>query len=44
MAVTDLLAVFSAEIERKNGDYVISIPERELEVGDLDSNAVSRLG
>ncbi|MBS3760157.1 MAG: TRAM domain-containing protein [Halodesulfurarchaeum sp.] len=44
MAVTDLLAVFSAEIERKDGDYVISIPERELEVGDLDSNAVYRFG
>ncbi len=44
MAINDLLAVFSAQIERKNGDYVISIPERELEVGDLDQNAVYRFG
>ncbi|AOW80397.1 deoxyribonuclease/TRAM domain-containing protein [Halodesulfurarchaeum formicicum] len=38
----DLLAVFSAEIERANGDYVISIPERELEVGELDPDSVYR--
>ncbi|MDZ7851039.1 MAG: TRAM domain-containing protein [Halodesulfurarchaeum sp.] len=44
MAVTDLLAVFSAEIERKNGEYVISIPEREIDVGDLDPGAVYRFG
>jgi predicted RNA-binding protein with TRAM domain len=42
--MNDLLAVFSAEIERKNGDYVISIPDRELEVGDLDPDAVYRFG
>ncbi|MFW5921960.1 MAG: TRAM domain-containing protein [Halodesulfurarchaeum sp.] len=44
MAVTDLLAVFSAEIERKNGEYVISIPEREIDVGDLDPDTVYRFG
>ncbi|MFB6109342.1 MAG: TRAM domain-containing protein [Halodesulfurarchaeum sp.] len=44
MAVTDLLAVFSAEIERQNGDYVITIPEREIEVGDLDPGSVYRFG
>ncbi|MFB6085546.1 MAG: TRAM domain-containing protein [Halodesulfurarchaeum sp.] len=44
MAVTDLLAVFSAEIERKDGEYVISIPEREIDVGDLDPDTVYRFG
>jgi len=44
MAVTDLLAVFSAEIERIDGEYVISIPERELDVGDLESGGVYRFG
>lgn len=42
--MTDLLAVFSAQIERKNGDYVISIPDREIEVGDLDPEGVYRFG
>jgi predicted RNA-binding protein with TRAM domain len=44
MAVTDLLAVFSAEIERTGGEYVISIPERELDIGDLESGGVYRFG
>ncbi|MDR5657013.1 TRAM domain-containing protein [Halodesulfurarchaeum sp. HSR-GB] len=44
MSMDDLLAVFSAEIERVNGDYVISIPERELEVGELDPDSVYRFG
>ncbi len=44
MVVTDLLAVFSAEIERRDGEYVISIPERELDVGDLNPETVYRFG
>jgi predicted RNA-binding protein with TRAM domain len=44
MSVTDLLAVFSAEVERQNGDYVITIPEREIAVGDLDPGDVYRFG
>lgn len=44
MAVNDLLAMFSAEIERSNGEYVITIPDRELEVGELDAGAVYRFG
>ena len=44
MTVNDLLAMFSAEIERSNGEYVITIPERELDVGELDAGAVYRFG
>lgn len=44
MSMTDLLAVFSAQIERKGGDYVITIPDRELEIGDLDPDGVYRFG
>lgn len=44
MTVTDLLAIFSAEIERTNGNYVITIPERELDIGELESGAVYRFG
>lgn len=44
MSMTDLLAVFSAQIERKGGDYVITIPDRELEIGDLDPEGVYRFG
>lgn len=44
MSVNDLLAIFSAEIERSNGNYVITIPERELEIGELDTGSVYRFG
>jgi len=44
MTVNDLLAMFSAEIERSNGEYVITIPERELDVGALDVGSVYRFG
>lgn len=44
MSVNDLLAMFSAEIERSNGEYVITIPERELDVGELDAGSVYRFG
>mgnify|MGYP000742331019 CR=1 FL=1 len=44
MSMTDLLAVFSAEIERKDGDYVISIPDRELDIGEMDPSGVYRFG
>ena len=44
MTVTDLLAIFSAEIERSNGNYVITIPERELDIGELESGSVYRFG
>lgn len=44
MPVTDLLAMFSAEIERSNGEYVIRIPEQEVNVGALESDGVYRFG
>lgn len=44
MAVDNLLALFSAEIEQSNGDYVITIPENELRVGELEAGAVYRFG
>lgn len=44
MSVNDLLAIFSAEIERSNGDYVITIPKRELDIGELNEGSVYRFG
>ncbi|MFB6134768.1 MAG: TRAM domain-containing protein, partial [Halanaeroarchaeum sp.] len=44
MSVDNLLAVFSAEIQRSNGEYVISIPERELDLGELESGSIYRFG
>lgn len=32
----DVLALYSAELERTGGRPTISVPERELDVGDLD--------
>ncbi len=44
MSVNDMLAIFSAEIERSNGEYVITLPERELDIGELEAGAVYRFG
>ncbi|MFB6152892.1 MAG: TRAM domain-containing protein [Halodesulfurarchaeum sp.] len=44
MSVDNLLAVFSAEIQRSNGEYVITIPERELDLGELQSGSIYRFG
>ncbi|MFW6385061.1 MAG: TRAM domain-containing protein [Halodesulfurarchaeum sp.] len=36
--------MFSAQIERSNGEYVIKIPEQEMDVGALESEGVYRFG
>lgn len=38
----DLLCMFSAEIERRDGSYVVEIPERELDVGTLQEGETYR--
>ena len=37
-----LLCLFSASVEEKDGSYVIEIPERELQLGDVEHGEVYR--
>jgi len=39
----NLLTVFSAEIEERDGTPVISLPEREIELGDLEVGETYRI-
>lgn len=39
----DVLCLFSARIEAQNGTYRIEIPERELTIGDLESDSSYRV-
>ncbi|QZX99262.1 TRAM domain-containing protein [Halobaculum rubrum] len=39
----DLRCVFSAEVERRDGTYVIEVPEREVELDTLHSDRVYRV-
>lgn len=39
----DLRCVFSGEVERRNGTYVIEVPEREIELGTLHPDRVYRV-
>ncbi len=38
-----LLCLFSGRIETRDGAYVLEVPERELEVGDLSEGEVYRV-
>ncbi|RBI59762.1 deoxyribonuclease [halophilic archaeon] len=38
-----LLCLFSADIDEQDGDYTITIPERELEKGEVDDDGVYRV-
>lgn len=38
-----LLTVFSAEIERRNGRPIVELPERELQVGELEAGEAYRI-
>ncbi len=38
-----LLCLFSGRIETQDGSYVLEVPERELEVGDLSEGEVYRV-
>jgi predicted RNA-binding protein with TRAM domain len=45
MVGTDqMLCLFSAEVTRQNGSAVVEIPERELEVGDVQVGETVRVG
>lgn len=37
------LCLFSEQIKQRDGSYVIEIPERELEIGNLDEGAMYRV-
>jgi predicted RNA-binding protein with TRAM domain len=39
----DLRCLFSSRIERRDGSYVIEVPERELSLGDLEEGSVYRV-
>ncbi|RBI58653.1 deoxyribonuclease [halophilic archaeon] len=38
-----LLCLFSADIDERNGNYTITIPEREVEKGAVDDDGVYRV-
>jgi predicted RNA-binding protein with TRAM domain len=39
----ELRCLFSGRIERRDGSYVIEVPERELSLGDLEAGDVYRV-
>lgn len=39
----DLLCLYTAEIERRDGSYVLSVPEREVTTGDLEAGGTYRI-
>jgi len=39
----DLRCLFSGRIERRDGAYVVEVPERELSLGDLEEGGVYRV-
>ncbi|RBI60137.1 deoxyribonuclease [halophilic archaeon] len=39
----ELLCLFSSDIDEQDDDYTITIPERELEKGDVDDDGVYRV-
>lgn len=39
----DLLCLFSGEIDSRDGSYVIEIPEREVELGELEPGVSYRI-
>lgn len=39
-----LLCLVSSRVERRNGSYVVEIPESEIEEGDLNEGDVYRVG
>ncbi|MFB6300457.1 MAG: TRAM domain-containing protein [Halobacteriales archaeon] len=42
-SLDDLLCLFSAEIEQRDGSYVVEIPESEFELGTLDEDDLYRI-
>lgn len=41
--ITQLLTVYSATVERRNGSPVVSVPARELELGPLEAGETYRV-
>ena len=39
----ELLCLFTAQVEERNGSYVVEVPEREVSLGDLRSDGVYRV-
>jgi predicted RNA-binding protein with TRAM domain len=39
----DLRCLFSGRIERRDGAYVVEVPERELSLGDLEEGGIYRV-
>ena len=44
MQISDnLLCLFNSTIEERDGEYVVTVPEREIESGSIDPDAVYRI-
>lgn len=40
----NLLCLFSAQVEERDGSFMIEVPERELTIGDLEAGEAFRVG
>lgn len=38
------LCLFTGRVERRDGNYVFTIPEQELELGTLEADEIYRVG
>ncbi|MFB6081636.1 MAG: TRAM domain-containing protein [Halanaeroarchaeum sp.] len=41
--IDSIACLYSATVERSNGSYVVEIPEREVEFGDIDPGSTVRV-
>ncbi len=39
----ELLCLYSARVERRDGSYVVEIPQREIDVGDVEDGGTYRV-
>jgi predicted RNA-binding protein with TRAM domain len=39
----ELLCLFTAQVEERNGSYVVEVPEREVSLGDVRTGSVYRV-
>jgi len=39
-----LLTIYTAEIQERDGDYVVEVPKRELELGEIHERRTYRTG
>ncbi|MFC5369150.1 TRAM domain-containing protein [Salinirubrum litoreum] len=44
MQLSTPLCLFTGRIERENGEYVLTIPEQEIDLGTLEADEIYRVG